>query len=96
MDENGARVSSENLSTELQGSQQVHGKGQQRDVPVDHAKLIQIHNLKPRSGYGTIPVQSRLHLAIDDREESRTIPALLQQSFKDIKGTTTYFMKAIG
>jgi hypothetical protein len=35
-------------------------------------------------------------LAIDDREESRTIPALLQQSFKDIKGTTTYFMKAIG
>jgi hypothetical protein len=96
LDENGARVSSENPSTELLASKQVHGKGQQLEVLVDHAKLIQIHNLKPRSGHAAIPMQFRLHLAIDDREEVRTIPALLEPSFKNIQGTTTYFMKVIG
>jgi hypothetical protein len=66
------------------------------DVPVDHPKLIQIHNLKPRTGYAAIPMQFRLHVVIDGREEGRTIPVLLQPSFKDINHASTYFMKVIG
>ena len=96
LDENGARVASDNLSTAPPSSRLLNGKGQTLEVPIDHAKLVQIHNLKPRSGHSAIPMQFRLHLATDAGEEIRTIPTLLQPSFKQIKGTTTYFMDVVG
>jgi hypothetical protein len=61
-----------------------------------HAKLVQIHNLKPRTGGDAIPMQFRLHLPVDDHEETKTFPALLDPSFKNIGGMTTYFMKLLG
>jgi len=96
LDESGARVASDNLSTASVSSRLVEGKGQMLEMLIDHAKLIQIHNLKPRSGHSAIPVQFRLHLATDAGEEIRTIPALLQPSFKQINGTTTYYMDVVG
>lgn len=85
LDENGARVSSEPLSAE----------GQDVRIPIDHAKLVKIHNLKPRAG-GTIPMQFRLHFEVDDRDEKFTIPAIIEPSFKQISNATTYFMKLMG
>ena len=74
----------------------VSGKGQMLEVPVDHAKLIQIHNLKPRTGTSSIPMQFRLQLELGGSKETRTIPALLNPGFKNINNTTTYFMDVIG
>lgn len=92
LDENGARVASDSNTPEY--SKLVEGKGEMLEAPVDHAKLIQIHNLKPRTRSEAIPMQFRLHLMIDDSlEETKTVPALLQPSFKTIGGATTYFMK---
>ncbi len=95
LDESGARVSSEALSL-INASRLTNGKGQQLEIPIDHAKLIQIHNLKPRTGSAAIPMQFRLHLALDGSEEIRTIPTLLQPGFKNIGNTSTYFMDIIG
>jgi hypothetical protein len=95
LDENGARISSDSLPAELQASKHAKEKGEQLELHVDHAKLVQIHNLKPRS-HGAIPIQFRLHLTIDEHDEARTIPALLEPSFKTIQGTSTYFMRVIG
>ena len=86
LDENGARVTSELKA----------GAGYQFKVPIDHAKLVQIHNLKPRSGYEAIPMQLRLKLVVDGGEDSRTIPMLMQPTFKDVHGTQTYTMKLVG
>lgn len=96
LDENGSRVSWENLSSSLNVSQLVDGKGHQLEVPIDHAKLVQIPNLKPRTGTAAIPIQLRLHLTLDSSEEVSIIPTLLQPGFKNIGGTTTYFMDVIG
>jgi hypothetical protein len=96
LDDNGARVSSDNLSAAPPASKLVSGKGQMLEIQIDHAKLIQIHNLKPRTGYAAIPMQFRLHLKTDDTEETRTIPGLLQPAFKLIENSQTYFMKVIG
>lgn len=96
LDDNGARVSSENLSAAPPASTLIHGRGEVLEIPIDHKKLIQIHNLKPRTGYATIPMQLRLHLRTNDGEETRTIPTLLQPAFKQINGTTTYYMDIIG
>lgn len=95
LDENGVRVSSENLSW-LNASRLVDGKGQQLEVPIDHTKLMQIHNLRPRTGTTAIPIQLRIHLALDGSEEVRTIPTLLRPGFKNIGNTSTYFMDVIG
>ena len=95
LDENGARVASDNLS-KSNVSRMVSGKGQMLEVPVDHAKLIQIHNLKPRTGTSSIPMQFRLQLELGGSKETRTIPALLNPGFKNINNTTTYFMDVIG
>lgn len=94
LSEHGARVSSQ--SDLLAHSHIAEGKGQMVEAPIDHAKLIQVHNLKPRSGSEAIPMQLRLHLRVGSREETKTMPVLLQPSFKQINGTTTYFMKLLG
>jgi hypothetical protein len=96
LDENGVRVSSDEFPGSSAASVMMEGKGQQLDLPVTHAKLIQIHNLKPRTGSEAIPVQFKLRLMVNNREEARTIPALLQPSFKNIDNATTYFMKLLG
>lgn len=97
LDENGVRVASDNMLPTPPSSRPVEGKGQMLEMSIDHAKLIQIHNLKPRSGHSAIPMQFRLHLATDAAgEEIRTIPALLQPSFKQINGTATYMMDVVG
>ncbi len=86
LDENGVRVATEVKSY----------AGYSFDVPVDHANLVKILNLKPRSGNEAIPMQFRLRLVVDGREETRTVPALMQPSFKPINDATTYFVKLIG
>jgi hypothetical protein len=85
LDENGARISSEPLSAE----------GQDLRIPIDHARLIKIHNLKPRTG-GAIAMQLRLHFEVDNRDEAFTIPAIMEPGFKHIDNSQTYFMKLIG
>jgi hypothetical protein len=96
LDENGARVSSEALVAPNQSSHDAQEKGQQLEIPIDHKKLIQIHNLKPRTGYDAIPMQIRLHIIIGSHEEARTITTLLQPAFKNINGASTYFMQVVG
>jgi hypothetical protein len=85
VEENGARFASDSNST-VHSSQMVEGKGEMLEIPIDHAKLVQIHNLKPRAGDAGIPMQFRVHMVVDGREQTRTIPALLQPSFKQIGG----------
>jgi hypothetical protein len=96
LDQNGARVSSDDLSSNPRSSKPVDGKGQIIETPIDHAKLVQIHNLKPRSGYEAFPMQFRLHVTTDGGEETRTIPALLKSAFKQINNQTTQYMTLIG
>jgi hypothetical protein len=96
LDENGARVASETTPYAKQDLRLVPEKGYQLEVVVNHGRLIQIHNVKPRSGHEVIPMQIRVHLAVGEREVVRTIPTLLQPSFKSIKNTSTYFMKVVG
>jgi hypothetical protein len=85
LDENGARVSSEPLSAE----------GQDLRIPIDHTKLVKIHNLKPRAG-GAIAMQFRLHFEVENRDEAFTIPAIIEPGYKHIGNSQTYFMKLIG
>jgi hypothetical protein len=85
LDENGVRVAAERQSIQ----------GQILEVPIDQRKLVQIHNLRPRTG-GSIPMQFRLHFVVDGRDETRTIPVLIEPSFKLINNVTTYFMKIVG
>ena len=86
LDENGARVTSDLKE----------GAGYQFRVPIDHTKLVQIHNLKPRSGHAAIPMQLRLRLVVDGGEDAHTIPMLMQPIFKNVNGTQTYVMKLVG
>ena len=87
LDETGARVAAEAISK----------VGNDFQVRIDHAKLVRIHNLKPRQGHEAIPMQFRLRLIVESREQvTRTIPALLQPRFKQISNVSTYFMKIVG
>jgi hypothetical protein len=86
LDENSARISSEPLSLQ----------GQRFRIPIDHAKLIQIHNLKPRTSPAGIAMQLRVHFDVDDRDETFTIPTIMEPGFKQIGNATTYFMRLIG
>lgn len=92
LEENGARVSSSESHPPIV-SRPVEGKGYGLEAKVEHPKLVQIHNLKPRSGSDSIPMQFKLRLLIEGEEETRTIPAILQPSFAQIGGVTTYIMK---
>lgn len=96
LNDNGARVSSDDLSATPLDSKLEPGKGQMLEIPIDHAKLLKIHNLKPRTGYEAIPMQFRLHLRTDGGEETRTIPTLLQPASKNIQNSQTHFMKVVG
>jgi hypothetical protein len=92
VEENGARVSSSESHTPIE-SRPVEGKGYMLEATVEHPKLVLIHNLKPRSGNDSIPMQFKLRLSVEGAEETRTIPAILQPSFKQVGGATTYIMK---
>jgi len=95
LDENGVRVSSDDF-LDRSPSTPKESKGQQLEVPIDHAKLVQVHNLKPRSGSGAFPIQFRVHLEADGTEQTQTIPALLRPAFKAIDRGNTYVMKVVG
>lgn len=96
VDENGVRISSAGAFGSSTGSQPVEGKGFQLEIHIDRARLMQIHNLKPRRDNAAIPMQFRLHLTIDGHAEERNISALLRPEFKVIGDTRTFFMNLVG
>jgi hypothetical protein len=84
LDENGARIASENQSIQ----------GEELQVPIDYTKIVKIHNFRGR--IGPVPMQFRLQLVVEGRDEIRTIPVLIEPSFRSINGIVHSFMKIVG
>lgn len=70
--------------------------GQDFDIPIRYHELVNISNMKPRTGYESIPVAFRLHILDGDHPTKQTIPAALQPSIKPISGIRTAFFKLLG
>jgi hypothetical protein len=63
--------------------------GQELELPIDKAKIVQIFNFRPRTAYIPIPIKFRCQLIIDGTEKVHTIEVLIKPEFKPITGTQT-------
>ena len=84
LDENGAEIDSEVLNV----------RGQNVEVRIDHKKLVRINNLKHANGR-PFPMKFRLELLLDGKPVEQVIPALVEQNYKNINNTQTYYMKLV-
>ncbi len=77
-------------------SQEVGAEGGEIKIPIDHAKLVKIHNLSPRPGNSAIPIKFRCHLVVNGRAKVHSVEALITPTWKNINGTTTYCQQVVG
>jgi hypothetical protein len=78
------------------GSERMEVGGMDFEIPIQYPELVKINNMKPRTGYETIPIGFRLHMVDGDQIAKQRIPAAIQPSYKPINNTTTAFFKLLG
>lgn len=86
LDERDVRIASERMEI----------GGQDFDIPVRHPELVKISNMKPRTGYETIPIAFRVHIVDGDQMLTQRIPAALEPALKTVDGNRTAFFKLLG
>lgn len=70
-------------------------EGKDFKISIDHAKVVKVNNLM-RSNGRPFRMKFRAEISYEGRIVTHVIPVVIEPSFKQINGTTTYFMKIVG
>ena len=71
-------------------------RGEEVEAPIDNNKIVQIHNLQPRTGSHPIPIKLRCHLVVEGYDKTHLVEALIKPEIKTVAGTSTYCLTVVG